>query len=101
MRINFLTRRRMVLGRQVQEPTLLALALTVTGLAVLLGVCVVAMAGLPAFDHIWWTFAAVTAVWAWLVLGLRKPKPGPPSLTGRRRWLRRIHGLARLLFIRV
>jgi endonuclease/exonuclease/phosphatase family metal-dependent hydrolase len=99
MRIPFLTRQHMVKDQQVQEPTLLAISLTVLGLMVLLGVCIVAMIGLPALGYLGWTFAAVATVWAWLVLGLRrKPNPTP---TGRRRWFRRIRGAARLLFIGV
>ena len=38
MKSNLLTRRRMVLDQQVQEPTLLVLALIVMGLIVALGV---------------------------------------------------------------
>ena len=51
----------MVLGQEVQEPTLLAIFLTVIGFAVLLAVCVVAIAGLPAFGYMGWTFAGVAA----------------------------------------
>jgi endonuclease/exonuclease/phosphatase family metal-dependent hydrolase len=98
MKSNLLTKRRMVLDQQVQEPTLLVLVLIVMGLIVALGVCVLAIAGLPAFGYIWWIFAAVAAILAWLVWGIRrKPKTSSPS--GRLRWLRRILGLARLLFI--
>jgi endonuclease/exonuclease/phosphatase family metal-dependent hydrolase len=98
MKINLLTRRRMVLDQQVQEPTLLVLALLVMGLIVALGVCVLAIAGLPAFGYIWWIFAAVAAILAWLVWGIRR-KPNTSSPSGRLRWFRRILGLARLLFI--
>jgi endonuclease/exonuclease/phosphatase family metal-dependent hydrolase len=97
---NLLTRRRIVRDQPVQEPTLLAVALAVTGLVVLLGVCFVAIAGVPAFGHLGWTFAAVAAVLAWLVLGQRRPL-GTTSLTGRHRWFRRILGVSRLLFISV
>src|SRR4029077_7442194 len=76
--------------------------LTVTGIAVLLAMCFVAIAGLPAIGYIWWTFAAVAAILVCLVLGLRRePKPCPTSPTGRQRWFRRIRGGARLLFIAV
>jgi endonuclease/exonuclease/phosphatase family metal-dependent hydrolase len=102
MRINLLTRQRMVLDQQIEEPTLLALALTVTGFAVLLGGCVVGIAGLPAFGFVWWAFAAIAAVLAWLVLGLfRKPRPGPECATGRQRWFGRILLSARIVFIGV
>jgi endonuclease/exonuclease/phosphatase family metal-dependent hydrolase len=88
----------MVLDQQVQEPTLLVLALIVMGLIVALGVCVLAIAGLPAFGYTWWLVAAVAAILAWLVWGIcRKPKT--PSPSGRLRWFRRILGLARLQFI--
>jgi endonuclease/exonuclease/phosphatase family metal-dependent hydrolase len=102
MHTNLLTRRRRVFDQEVREPTLLALALTVTGVAVLLGVCVVGMAFLPAFGYVWWTFTAVAAIGAWLVLGLRRrTQPSSPSPTGRQRWFRRILGLGRLLLIGV
>lgn len=90
----------MVGEHQVQEPTLLAIALTGIGLAALLGICVVAMAGLPAFGYLGWTATAVTIIWAWLVLNLRG-KPSPTSPTGRPRWFCRLLGLARLLFLGV
>jgi endonuclease/exonuclease/phosphatase family metal-dependent hydrolase len=102
MTTNPLTRRRLVSGQEVQEPTLLALVLTVTGFAFLLVVCVVAIAGLPAFGYSGWTFAAVATILVCLVVGLRrKPQPGPPSSTGRQRWFRRIRGWTRRLFIAV
>ena len=40
MTINILTRQSMVRDQQVHEPTLLAMALTVTGFAILLGPCI-------------------------------------------------------------
>jgi endonuclease/exonuclease/phosphatase family metal-dependent hydrolase len=90
----------MVLDQEVWEPTLLAMALTVTGLAGLLAVCVVAIAGLPAFGCIWWTFAAVAASLVCLVVSFRrKLQPGPTPPTGRQRWFRRIRSWARLLYI--
>jgi hypothetical protein len=99
---NPLTKRRMVLGQEVQEPTLLAMALTVMGFAVLLAVCVVGIAGLPAFGYIWWTFGAVATILVCLIVGPRyMTQPGPTSPTGRQRFFRRIRGWARLLFIAV
>jgi len=90
----------MVLGQEVREPTLLALALTVTGLAALLAVCVVAIAGLPAFGYVAWTSAGVAVSLVCLSVGCRrKLQPGPASPTSRQRWLRRIRGWARLLFL--
>jgi endonuclease/exonuclease/phosphatase family metal-dependent hydrolase len=92
----------MVLDQEVWEPTLLAIAIAVTGWAALLALCVVAMAGLPAFGYLWWTFAGVATCLVCLVVGFRrKPRPGSLSPTGRQRWLRRIFGGARWLFITV
>jgi endonuclease/exonuclease/phosphatase family metal-dependent hydrolase len=92
----------MVLEQEVRESTLLAFALTGAGLAALLAACVVAAAGLPAFGFIWWTFAAVTALLAWLVLSRRlRLAPAPASPTGRQRWFRRTLRLGRLLLIGV
>src|SRR5258708_2134813 len=98
MRIHLLTRRRTVLDQEVQEPTLFALALVISGIAILLAVCVVAIAGVPAFGSIGWAFAAVAAFLMFLLLGLRR-QPGPlsPSTTGRQRWFRGILGGARML----
>jgi hypothetical protein len=102
MNTGLLTRRRRVLDREVREPTLLALALTVAGFAVLLSACAVGIAGLPAFGHAWWTFAAVAAILLCLVRApRRRPEPGPPPPTGRQRWSRRLLGLGRLLVIAV
>src|SRR5262249_18022362 len=95
-------RRRMAFGREVREPTLLALALTVTGFIVLLAAGVVAMAGLPALGYLGWTSAAVAGSLAWLVLGFRRnPKPDLTPATGRPRWFRRLLRLARWSFIGV
>jgi endonuclease/exonuclease/phosphatase family metal-dependent hydrolase len=99
MPINLLTRRREVLGRDVREPTLLALALTVAGLTVLLGACLAGVAALPALGHGGWAFAAVAALLAWLVLGPRlRPRPGVASPTPRQTCGRRLRGVARVLF---
>src|SRR2546423_15622446 len=102
MRINLLTRRRTALGQQVREPTLLAMALALTGLAAVLGVCFLGIVFVPAFGYIWWTFAGVGAVFACLVLGpWHKHKPGPTPPTGRQRWFRRILAGGRILSIGV
>jgi hypothetical protein len=53
MSITLLTQRRVVLDQEVRELTLAVIGLTVMGFALLLGICVVAMAGLPAFGFIW------------------------------------------------
>jgi endonuclease/exonuclease/phosphatase family metal-dependent hydrolase len=100
VRTNLLTRRRVVLGQEVQEPTLLALALTGAGLAGLLAACALAMAALPALGHGGWTGAGVAAGLLGLVVGLgRRPRTGPAALTARQRWCRRVRGGARWLFV--
>jgi endonuclease/exonuclease/phosphatase family metal-dependent hydrolase len=88
----------MLLDQEVREPTLLVFALVITGLMVALGVCLLAIVGLPAFGYTWWILAAVAATSAWLVWGLRRK---PISSSPNRRWrcLHRILVLARLLFI--
>jgi endonuclease/exonuclease/phosphatase family metal-dependent hydrolase len=95
---NLLTRRRIEFDQPVQEPTLLAVAVTVTGLGVLFGVCVLAIAFVPALGYRGWTVAAVAAGLAWLVLGQRR-RPRTPPPTGRQQWFRRILGVGRLLFV--
>jgi endonuclease/exonuclease/phosphatase family metal-dependent hydrolase len=102
MRLNLWTRRRLVLGQEVREPTLLALAVTVLGLLLLLAVCAVAVAALPVLGYLWWVFAAVALTLAGLVRGLRrKPEPAAVPPTGRQRWSRRVRRLARQLFVGV
>jgi endonuclease/exonuclease/phosphatase family metal-dependent hydrolase len=88
----------MVLDQQVQEPTLLAFALSITGVIAGLCLCITAIAFLPAFGYTWWLLAAVAGILGWLVGGLRR-KSKPPSLSGRQRWLRGFRRVARLLFI--
>jgi endonuclease/exonuclease/phosphatase family metal-dependent hydrolase len=102
MRTNFLMTQRLVQDKPIREPTLLALALTVAGLVVLLGLCGAGIGFLPMVGYGGWVFAVVAGLLIWLVLGgHRRPVPdaGPP--TGRQRWFRRTLGLARLLFIGV
>src|SRR6266849_6424283 len=95
---NPLMRWRMALNQHVREPTLMALALIIIGLLIVLGICLAAIAFVPAFGYRWWVFAFVTAILAWLVRGpIRKSKP--PPLSGRQRWLCSILGIARLAFI--
>src|SRR5207248_3436562 len=101
MQTNFLTRRRTVPGGEICEPTLLAIVAAASGLAILLAACVLAIAALPAFGFLPWTFAAVTAALVCLVRGRRRVPPGPSPPTGRRRWLGRILGGARRLFVAV
>jgi endonuclease/exonuclease/phosphatase family metal-dependent hydrolase len=95
MKINLLTRRRTVADREVQEPTVLAILLNGIAFVVLLVVCILGIAFLPAFGHIWWTFAAVAAILVSLILRL-KGHPVPRLPTGRQRWLHRIRGWGRV-----
>jgi endonuclease/exonuclease/phosphatase family metal-dependent hydrolase len=100
MRTNFLTKCRRVFDHEVQEPTLLAIALSLAGLTIPVAVCAVGILGLPALGYTGWTFAAVAAILVWLVLGLRpQPRPGRTSPTGRQRWSRGVLRLARVLSI--
>jgi endonuclease/exonuclease/phosphatase family metal-dependent hydrolase len=97
---NLLTRRRIEHDQEVVEPTLAALALIITGIVVLAGICVAGIAFLPAFGYIGWTFAAVAAILVCLVLSLRrKSKLNPASPTSRPRWFSRLLNLARVVFI--
>ena len=73
MKTAFLTRRRVLLGQEVQEPTVLAFVLGVMGFAILLGAAALGIAFLPAFGHLAWIFAAVAALLAGLVLAFRVP----------------------------
>jgi endonuclease/exonuclease/phosphatase family metal-dependent hydrolase len=100
MNFNILTRWRTVLDQEIQEPTLLVFALTSAVIVLLLVACVVAMAGLPAFGGIWWTFAAVAVLLLCLVLGLRHRSASTP-MTTRLYWFQRILRWARFLFIGV
>ena len=100
MNLPLLTRRRMALDQEVREPTLLAFALTVVGLVAVLAGCILMVVGLPVFGYTGWAFAVASMSLAWLVLGLRG-RPGLTSPTARQRWLLRILGVARFLFIGV
>jgi endonuclease/exonuclease/phosphatase family metal-dependent hydrolase len=96
------TRRRTFDEREVQEPTLLAMGLTAAGFILLLALCIAGIASLPAFGYVWWTFTAVAAILAFLILGFRgKTWTRPTSLTGRQRWCRRIRQGGRLALIGV
>jgi endonuclease/exonuclease/phosphatase family metal-dependent hydrolase len=80
----------------------LAFILVAAGFAALLGICVFAISGLPAFGYIWVTFLAVAGILAWLIVGLfRKPRPTPQGLTPRQLWWRRLLLAGRCLFIGV
>jgi endonuclease/exonuclease/phosphatase family metal-dependent hydrolase len=98
--ISLLTRRRVLLDREVAEPTLLAFALAVWGIAVLAGLCILLIIFLPVFGYLIWAFAAICIALAWLVAGvLRTGASQSIPETGRQRALRRILRLARIIFI--
>jgi endonuclease/exonuclease/phosphatase family metal-dependent hydrolase len=102
MKFNLFTRRRIVQGQELREPTVLAMVLVVMGVLMLLAGCVVAIAGLPAFGSMGWTFTAVAVILACLVASLfRKRRVDATSATGRQRSFRRIGGAARWLLIAV
>jgi endonuclease/exonuclease/phosphatase family metal-dependent hydrolase len=99
-RINFLTRRRLVLDEEVREPTALALALCIAVFAGLLCACVAATAFLPAYGHMWWIFTGVAVVSVRLVIGLcRKRKVPDMRPTARQRWFRRIIRCGRIVLV--
>jgi endonuclease/exonuclease/phosphatase family metal-dependent hydrolase len=100
MRTELLTRSRVVLGQKVQEPTLLAFILLVMGFALLLGVCALGIAFLPAFGLNGWLIAVLAVILAGLVLGSRrKLVPAVTPSTGRQSWFSRLRRLARWLLI--
>jgi endonuclease/exonuclease/phosphatase family metal-dependent hydrolase len=99
--IKLLTKRRRMREQEVRKPSPLTLALTVAVVAVILGGCLAAIAFLPAYGHIWWTFTAVAVVLAWQVVSLIRSRKAtnamPPA--NRRRWFRRIILTARLMLV--
>ena len=102
MSINLFTKPCKTLDGQAREPTLLAIALTVIGFAVLLAICAAAIVALPMLGLIWWVFGMVTVVLVGLIVSLlRQRKVVPIAGTGRQRWFRRVLAVTRLLFIGV
>jgi endonuclease/exonuclease/phosphatase family metal-dependent hydrolase len=97
---NLLRISRVVDDREVQEPTLLALGLTATGSLLLLAALAGAVFATASFWSGWELFAAVLALLAALVLGSRLWRRQPAALlTGRQRWLRRLRGAGRKMFV--
>jgi endonuclease/exonuclease/phosphatase family metal-dependent hydrolase len=88
----------MELNQGVQEPTLLAFILIISGLLAGLAICLAAIAFLPAFGYRWWVFAAVAAILGCLVVNVRRTSK-QQSCHGRQSWLRGILQTARLFFI--
>jgi endonuclease/exonuclease/phosphatase family metal-dependent hydrolase len=95
---NLFRRRRVLDGREVQEPTLLALGLTATGFLLLLAVSAGAVFATASSGLGWGLFTAVAGLLAALILGprLRRRAPAAP-VTGRQRWLRRLRGAGRMM----
>jgi endonuclease/exonuclease/phosphatase family metal-dependent hydrolase len=95
---NLLTRRHVLSDREVCEPTLLAFALVISGLAVLAGLCILLIIFLPVFGYLVWAFSAICILLAWLVMRLFRKRP-TEATTDRLRWFQRIFRLAQILFI--
>jgi endonuclease/exonuclease/phosphatase family metal-dependent hydrolase len=95
---HLLTRRHRLGDAEVREPTVLAIALAALGCIVLLALCLILMAGLPAFGYVAWAFLAIAAALAWLTLRCRI-RSLPVAATGRQRWWRRLLIGWRWLFI--
>jgi endonuclease/exonuclease/phosphatase family metal-dependent hydrolase len=94
-----LVRQRIVLGKEIREPTLLALGVTTLASLLVLVVCAVAIYFVATFGLGWFAFVGVAVLLAALLLlprFRRKVDDGAPP-TGRRRWLKRICGAGRLL----
>ncbi len=90
----------MVDDREVQEPTLLALSLTATGFLLLWAVLAGVVFVTASFGLGWGLFVAVAGLLAALVLGPRRwHGESAAPVTGRQRWLRRLHGAGRQLFV--
>ncbi len=86
----------------IQEPTLLAIALAVIGLVLLVGMCILGILFVSAFGFIWWTFTGIAIVLAGLLFSFRRAdNPGSTPSTGRQLWFGRIRGWGRLVLIGV
>src|SRR5207248_9511402 len=97
---NVLRNTRVVDGRMVQEPTLLALGLNAAGFLLLLAVLAAAVFATASFALGWPLFAAVAGLLAAAVVVrfLRRPRPVAP-VTGRQRLLRRLRGVGRKVLV--
>jgi endonuclease/exonuclease/phosphatase family metal-dependent hydrolase len=102
MRFNLLTRPCQVDKQEITEPTLLALFLVVFAFVVLLFLCAVTIAGLPAFGYMGWSMTALAAILLGLLWSLRrKANANSTPPTSRQKWMQRIVQGARLAFIGV
>jgi endonuclease/exonuclease/phosphatase family metal-dependent hydrolase len=95
-----LTRRRVVQGQQVREPTPLAVVLTAAGLLALLGVCGMALFATYPLGHDGLVALAAGALLVWLLFRARpgRAREALPSTRGRR-WQRGVLRLGRGLFV--
>jgi hypothetical protein len=90
----------MVDGREVQEPTLLALSLTAAGFLLLWAVLAGAVYATANFGLGWGLFAAVIGLLAAVILGPRCwHRESAAPVTGRRLWLRRLRGAGRVVCV--
>jgi endonuclease/exonuclease/phosphatase family metal-dependent hydrolase len=97
---NLFRLRRVVDGRELQEPTLLTLGLTAAGLLLLLAVVAGAAFATASFGWGWGLFAVVAGLLAALILGRRLQRGQPDgAVTVRQRWLGRLRGAGRKTFV--
>ena len=88
--------------QDIQEPTLLAIALAVISVVLLVGIAILGILFVSAFGFIWWTFTGIAIVLAGLLLRFRRAaNPSPSPATGRQLWFGRIRGWGRLVLIGV
>lgn len=91
--------RRIVDGREVQEPTFLALGLNLTGFLILLAILAGAVFATANFGFGWGLFAAIAGLLAAVLLGPHlSQRHSDPSVTRRQRWLRRLRGAGKNTF---
>ncbi|MCI0457154.1 MAG: endonuclease/exonuclease/phosphatase family protein [Gemmataceae bacterium] len=88
------TRRRCVEGREIQEPTVLAIVLVGLGFVVLLGAMGWAVCGVTPHGAGVWGLAVVAAALAGLILVRRRR---PAAVTRRQAWSRRVGRAGRVL----
>jgi endonuclease/exonuclease/phosphatase family metal-dependent hydrolase len=96
---NLFRRQRTVLGQEVREPTLLAMALTAIGFLLLLAASAGAAVFVANLGYGWFAFAAVALLLTALLLVPRFGKRSDPApRTGRQRWFGRLLRAGRISF---
>jgi endonuclease/exonuclease/phosphatase family metal-dependent hydrolase len=93
------TKRRVVSGQEIAEPTIAAIVLTALLLTILLGLCAAGIFLLYPFAHGWWVLT-IPAVLLAGFLFLRPRRQVTPA-THAQLWMRRVLGAARKLFVAV